>query len=221
MHRGNNFQLVKCALEEAGCIETASKEASCLIWYQGKEAAKKDLLRKDISSKTVNYLPNHSEITNKQNLYENLTKFKPDCVGDFVPKTFVIDFKDSLNRVEANLSDFVAEYFRKTGIPKPKKSHSLVISNYYGEVCILFSKVFKQLNEEHRQSYPESSGEKIRSNTENLWIVKPSFMNRGQGIEIISNLKQLEKILGEDSQQISIRMYQPEENLTPSSYVIQ
>ena len=108
LHRGNNFQLVKSILEEAGCVETASKEASCLIWYQGKDAVKKDLLRKDISSKTVNYFPNHSEITNKQNLYENLTKFKPDCVGDFVPKTFVIDFKDNLNRVEANLSEFVA-----------------------------------------------------------------------------------------------------------------
>lgn len=38
---------------------------------------------------------------------------------------------------------------------------------------------------------------------------------------MVATLKQLENILSEDSQQISIRMYQPEEKNTPSCFIIQ
>ena len=45
---------------------------------------------------------------------------------------------------------------------------------------------------------------------EPMWIVKPTSLNRGKGIQVVTNLKQLEKIFSEDAHQISIRMYQPE-----------
>lgn len=67
-------------------------------------------------------------------------------------------------------------------------------------------KLFKYVNEARKNEDPS----KPKPNKNSLWIVKPSFLNRGQGIEVISTLKQLENILSEDSQQISIRMYQPE-----------
>ena len=54
-----------------------------------------------------------------------------------------------------------------------------------------------------------------------MWIVKPTSLNRGKGIQIITSLKQLEKIFSEDNYQISIRMYQPEDKVTLGSYVIQ
>ena len=60
LHKGNNFSLVKAVLEGLGCTETVSKDAACLIWYQGQDMARRDLSRKDISTKTVNYFPNHS-----------------------------------------------------------------------------------------------------------------------------------------------------------------
>lgn len=58
--------------------------------------ARKDFQRKDLSPKVVNYFPNHSEITNKQHLYENIVRHDPASVGDFLPQTFVIDFKENL-----------------------------------------------------------------------------------------------------------------------------
>lgn len=76
----------------------------CIIWYQGKDVPKKDFIKKEYNPKATNYLPNHSEITNKQKLYENISKYDPSCVGSFIPKTFIVDFKDNLTNIENNLS---------------------------------------------------------------------------------------------------------------------
>ena len=79
-------------------------------------------------------------------------------------------------------------FFKKAGLQKqPKRSNSLCISNYYGEIGIPFVKLFRYVNEGKRNE----DSPKIKSNKNTLWIVKPSFLNRGQGIEVISTLKQL------------------------------
>ena len=105
----------------------------------------------------------------------------------------MIDFKESLAKVESNLMLFMVEFFRKSGMSRSsKKGHSLCITNFYGEICILYSRILKMLYEETKE--PINPQERVNINsmmTDNLWIVKPAFLNRGQGIEIINNLKQL------------------------------
>lgn len=104
LHKGNNSQLVKEVLESFGFMEVLNKELASFIWYQSQEIVKKDMGRKELLNIPSNYFLNHAEITNKQKLYENLSKYDPKCVGNFIPKTYVIDFREGIYKVENTLT---------------------------------------------------------------------------------------------------------------------
>ena len=114
-------------------MEVFNKESSSFIWYQSPEMVRRDSLRKELNGILTNYFLNHFEITDKQKLYENIVKFHPESVGSFIPKTFIVDFKEGLLKVENGLSEFLVDYFRKNKITKnSKKANSFSFSNYYG-----------------------------------------------------------------------------------------
>ena len=175
-----------------GLVEVFNKEAASLIWYQGKEPPKRDLQNKDLNPKFNNYLPNHSEITNKQKLYENIVRAFPESVNSFLPKSYIVDFRENLAVVENNIVEFLSDFLLKNRISRvPKKNTSFYIVNYYGEICILYSRVFKRIMEIKKEEETRKVSKADDPKAENLWIVKPAFLNRGQGIEVISTIKQL------------------------------
>jgi hypothetical protein len=49
--------------------------------------------RGESSSTIYNYLEGESELTNKERLYRNMKKYYPESIGNYIPKSFIIDFK--------------------------------------------------------------------------------------------------------------------------------
>ncbi len=61
-----------------------------------------------------------------------------------------------MTKIENNLSEFLLEYFKKSGVPRSKKNNSLCITNYYGSICIPYFKILKLANEHRREETAEN-----------------------------------------------------------------
>ena len=54
----------------------------------------------------------------------------PDSIGRYIPKSFILDFRQEKGQVEENLLEFMSYYFKKNRNKKPR-GKSVVIKNYF------------------------------------------------------------------------------------------
>lgn len=68
-----------------------------------------------------------------------MRKSYPQSIGTYIPKSFIVDFKQQSKQVEQSLLDFIRYFFKKE---PPKKMRPFLIKNYFMEINI----AIKQLN---------------------------------------------------------------------------
>ena len=166
----------------------------------------------------VNHFENHHEITTKDLLFENLLIFSKQQkikLLEFVPLTFIIN-TDSIEY------DKEFEYFFQcyscVESFKERKNNSKQAKAVEGEDQELFytcetNKInerlqFLSLRKEGRKELHGGSNKCILADThyrgKNLWILKPTRMNRGRGVHPFEYIEQLKKMLKEYRQGVNM-----------------
>lgn len=145
--KGNNSELVTDILKKRDqWVEGYQSITSTVnfIWHPLSSGIKFDRLKSFLPIQIVNHFEFHSEISNKVNLYRNLSK-----------------------------------YCKKSGIP----IHSFVPQTFIFETKI---QTYKKSIENFKKIFSEKTGK-------NIWIMKPSNFNRGNGIEVFNSLEKFEE----------------------------
>lgn len=58
----------------------------------------------------------------------------PESIGNYIPTSFIIDFKQEQSQVEESLFEFMKFYLKKE--TKKPKSRAIAIKNYFMEIVI-------------------------------------------------------------------------------------
>lgn len=64
-----------------------------------------------------------------------MKKYYPESIGSYIPRSFVIDFRQDQGQVEDSLLQFFAYYFKKDPMKKPR-SKSINVKNYFVDINI-------------------------------------------------------------------------------------
>jgi hypothetical protein len=196
--KGNNHELIKRILDRRKIwVEAPDLPLVHFRWTQTTYGIKFYKMNK--STLCFNHFEFHREISNKQFLVRNLVNF---CEAnklnafDITPTTFIIDLSDDL--LELNLNAFVK--FFNFNMPNSKQKSGTE------------AKTFIQLprlpppnsrNEKRCQGnfycHPSISPTFFSASSNYLWLLKPTFLNRGRGIHLFKDLHELEKLINEYS----------------------
>lgn len=134
-------------------------------------------------------------MSNKQYLIKNLTKF---CEAnklnafDITPTTFVIDLYD--DQFEINLNSFVK--FFNHNLPKGKPTVDKVSVSLPKSFTQSFSKGEKR-SQGNFYTRPTINPTFFAPDSHNVWLLKPTFLNRGRGIHIFTNLTEFERLINQ------------------------
>lgn len=146
-----------------------------------------------------NHFEFHSQITNKQHLIKNLINF---CEAnkmnafDITPTTFILDLGD--DGLELNLNAFVK--FFNHNMPNRLKP---TIGE--GKMYIQMPRLPPQQSRHEKRCqgnfycHPITNPTFFSPASNYLWLLKPTFLNRGRGIHIFKDLYELEKIINDYS----------------------
>ena len=151
-----------------------------------------------------------------------MKKSYPESIGNYIPTSFIVDFRQEQSQVEESLFEFIRYYLKKE--TRKPKSRAIAIKNYFMEIAISNKHINRLLEKAQaldKSMTAEDLEEKADSGEQEatLWIFKPTSLNRGRGIHLFSSLKQLSRLLSENSFEISIKVYN--DNMSPKSYIIQ
>jgi hypothetical protein len=64
-----------------------------------------------------------------------MLKSNPDSVGNYIPKSFIVDFRQEQIMVEESLIEFINYYIKKDQ-NKDRKFKSITIKNYFADFTI-------------------------------------------------------------------------------------
>lgn len=188
--KGNNHEAIKRALSQrAGLVETSNHEGIFLKWTQNSFGFKYHQLGKDCLS--FNHFEFHREITNKQRLVWNMINF---CESNklnafnYIPTTFIIDL--TTGEEDLALHGFIKFYNRN--LPEKfsgSKVHSILLprSKY---VPYLSAQQLHKKSQGNFYCKPTCPKTFFSKSNAYLWILKPTFMNRGRGVSLFSNLSE-------------------------------
>ena len=192
--RGNNHELIRRVLERRKIwVENNDLPLVHLRWSQTTQLMKFHTMEK--STLCFNHFEYHREISNKQCLIKNLTKF---CEAnklnafDITPTTFIIDFYDDQH--ELNLNSFVK--FFNHHLPKGKST--------IDKLSVTLPKSFNQSYNRHEKrsqgnfyTRPTIHPTFFSADSHYVWLLKPTFLNRGRGIHIFTSLTEFEKLINQ------------------------
>ncbi|CAD8201393.1 unnamed protein product [Paramecium octaurelia] len=143
----------------------------------------------------VNHFEFHQEISNKKNLLLNMTAFCESIhrnVFDILPLTFVIDFNDS--QIESQLVAFLNYYNQYSPNPVSQEELLLKKQEIKKKLRIPPSKDRKFIDYQMKDTF---------LGDDYLWLLKPTGLNRGRGINVFNNLDQLTDLLIEYTSGVS------------------
>jgi len=117
-------------------------------------------------------------------------------VWQLVPPTFVLNASDDCSGTTVNLLvDFYFEHWFEAQSRLDDQNKKLS-----GDMKRRLRQYFSSVNEKrilHKPAMPDIFVSR-RANSSYLWILKPTFLNRGRGIQVFSDLQTLEKIISEN-----------------------
>jgi hypothetical protein len=136
----------------------------------------------------VNHVEGHHEITTKNKLFSNITQFMDSreelCFAELLPLTFCIEVKLS-DVDDCSINDALSHF---KSIFKLLKTHS---------------EDLLQRKPEQEFGEPDLTAQPLRKNRQplllptshfvgsNVWILKPTGLNRGKGIHVVNSFKAL------------------------------
>ncbi|CAD8109961.1 unnamed protein product [Paramecium primaurelia] len=191
---GNNHQVVQRVLSKRNeWISTNNKNDSLINfrWQQTQKGYQYDkLLPGNKVKQVVNHFEFHQEISQKSNLFRNLSQYCEENQLDilsFVPLTFVLDFTNE--KADVYLLQFLQYY--ENNAPQSIKLHDTQNKFYI---------IRRQLNTymQLTDKIIQITKSKIPSTFyghEYLWILKPTQYNRGRGIHVIKDLDQMTHLI--------------------------
>jgi hypothetical protein len=154
----------------------------------------------------VNHVECHHEITTKDGLFKNLSTY---CelnklnAFDYVPLTFVIDLDNQTYNYD--LERFINCYniiSNANAITGANGIDEVQLDKIRGSINqSLSSLVCSKDRRIIRSCIPYFS--KTHFNGKNLWIIKPTGLNRGRGVQVFATLDEMKKIIKECSEGIS------------------
>lgn len=155
--------------------------------------------------KLVNHFECHHEVTTKNGLIRNLQIYcesRKVELFSLTPITFLIDFDDEY--CEYNLKQFLYFFLKH----QPRKGETAPTTgggagaHSYKQVCAFVEEFLGymgwQNSEIKRKSNPLSKPLMYPCYTKQdsyIWLLKPTGLNRGRGIEIFDSLESLQRIL--------------------------
>jgi hypothetical protein len=149
-------------------------------------------------TRAVNHFEFNEELTTKDNLIRNLQLYcetKKMEVFAITPVTFIIDFDDEY--CEYNLKQFLSFYTRndpRKNIAPTKKSTVNAynfVSRFQPYMAWQNSDIKKKVNILSRPVNNATYYSDDPSSPSYIWLLKPTGLNRGRGIEIFDNLETL------------------------------
>ncbi|EGR34832.1 hypothetical protein IMG5_000600 [Ichthyophthirius multifiliis] len=203
---GNNSQIIRRIMQKRkGWVEIqyGSTMFVNLKWQQSSRGYQYNrLVLNNNYKQLVNHFEFHQEITEKHNLIKNLTSYCQQQglnVFDITPITFILDAND--DKIEQNMQEFF--HFYEKNMPyqiKKKMTQKLLseikkkIKNYFN-----FSNNEKKMsnNNSQKTKYKINPSYILDYNSPYMWLLKPTFLNRGRGINIFTDLISLEKYIGQ------------------------
>jgi Tubulin-tyrosine ligase family len=173
VYPGNNSNLIKSVMENKhNWVEgdyLLPNDAN-FVWHPTSKTVKFRRLAPYLPSQIANHFENHHEITNKMNLFENLSAYCNQSslyIYNMMPITFSLDFLS--NRLNTQVSLFL-NYFNSLKTEKIGKNKN---------------------NEVNLNPLPPNT----HFTGNNIWILKPSGFNRGRGIQIFKNADIFKKFI--------------------------
>lgn len=211
------------------------KPTANLSWLMGMGSYNFDNLTttdKEISEfKCVNRYQNGFEINDKDNLYRNLwhhCREDRTKVLEIVPVTF--SFRVQEASFEQDLQEF-ARYFLalSKGVDvseiKPLEQDVDTSGNNY-DVYFRFRNKFAPGTKERSSSFTNFTSKDIKQDRclfdgHGIWMLKPSGLNRGRGLELFTNLNELDGFLkmfseGYDVTEFANMEYDDEDDISPA-----
>ena len=236
---GNNGIIIKKCLDgrpwwkDRHVFKSFKPEAN-FVWSMGNWAYNYEQLtidnaRHEGDYRCINRLQQGFEINDKDNLFRNLwhhTKANPLEMLEYVPLTF--SFRVEEANFERDLQEFARFFLSlKKGVAlsevKPitvrKDCNGVEYNEYYR-----FKNNFRSgtVAKEFRNYKPEEIPmNKCLFGEQNLWMVKPSGLNRGKGLELFTDLDELDEYLrifseGYDVVEFANMDYNDQDNISPT-----
>ncbi|CAD8203663.1 unnamed protein product [Paramecium octaurelia] len=195
--QGNNHELVQRIMDARTewhlCKESNSMSIN-FRWQQTNRGYKYDrLIANSQYKQCVNHFEQHFEISNKQYLFRNLCQLCENSkqnVFDFVPVTFVLDFNDE--SIDSQFTQFI-KFFDKFA-PKDKKIEQLPkkLQEYKKKLKIQSTPLLDKKLHSIPQKVP-----KCQEGDQYLWLLKPTFLNRGRGIHVVNDIEAIIQLISE------------------------
>lgn len=142
----------------------------------------------------VNHFQKHYVLSNKSNLFLNLlsyAEFNKENVFNLMPITFYIDIKNFLVQENRSLHKFV-KFFKKL-----EESKNCIPENKPKS----FKKFLDKIGGKPKKIYAKYAMPNSHFEGHNLWVLKPSCLNRGRGVHIFKDLNFLKQKIQEYSQE--------------------
>jgi len=74
-----------------------------------------------------------------------MKKYYPESIGNYIPISFIIDFKLEQNIVEDKINEFLVYFLKKEG-GKKNKLKNFVVKNYFMEINISNKQINRHLD---------------------------------------------------------------------------
>ena len=175
VYPGNNSKLIRIVMQQKNNWVEGNyldPNSAHFIWHPTSKTVKFRRLASYLPPQAINHFEFHGELTNKANLFQNLSKY---CIANslqinsMMPITFILDLNS--NRLNTQVSTFLSYFKTIQGEKSPRlKGNSETALN---------------------QSMPPDT----HFTGKNTWIIKPSGYNRGRGIHIFNDPDALKHLL--------------------------
>ncbi|CAD8135286.1 unnamed protein product [Paramecium octaurelia] len=194
---GNNEALVKRVMSKRTQWKETTDSSSMFVnfkWQQSERGYRYErLIVSQNYKQLVNHFEHHREISNKSYLIKNLSQYCEKHklnVFDYTPLTFVIDFSDE--NCDYNITQFLKTYEQFA----PKKPQAKQMLDVKRRLRGNFSNSYQRESSSQFQKI-QMNNTFLSEDSTYMWLLKPTFLNRGRGIQIFDNLETLVKLVSE------------------------
>ena len=185
---GNNAKLIEdCILTRKNWeqLPQDSKECRCNLLFTPLSGEIDYLLHKNIYlTHVVNHFENHSELSNKKNLFINLLRYcelHNKNLFQFFPLTIILSLTQK--NLESQLEGFKKFYTDLPNLTDNDENSNKLEKNYSDYFSVNLS---KQVGSRQKILIP-----KTHYKGYNIWLIKRANFNRGRQIHIMSNVGKL------------------------------
>eukprot|EP00826_Nyctotherus_ovalis_P065251 TRINITY_DN9586_c0_g1_i5.p1 TRINITY_DN9586_c0_g1~~TRINITY_DN9586_c0_g1_i5.p1 ORF type:complete len:410 (-),score=85.20 TRINITY_DN9586_c0_g1_i5:323-1552(-) len=168
-------------------------------WQPFSNGMRFDLLGTGKDKQLVNHFEFHGELSSKSKLFLNLQAYaemNKENVFDFLPITFYIELKPN-GHLESAMRDFSAFY----KVLEQSKTTPCESPNKYAKKSVRAaagSKLVPTTCRRYASFYNRYTMPLCHFAGHNLWLLKPTNLNRGQGIHIFHDLETLKQLIAKE-----------------------